>query len=149
MNSHPYIILYPKAVFKEYRRVKYFPDTSKICMPDVLMVLGREPWEYMQKCADSEVLKAVGWQLNWGQYKENSLRDYEPKCSLCGLKSPDLQRCSGCMKHRVEVVYCSVQCQRKGWASHKMVCMKHASQERISEIERVITTVTKFKVDLE
>ena len=139
------IISCPRAAFKEHRHIRYWPETHKICMQEVLMVLGKEPSEYMQQCPDEDICKAVGWQLNWTRYKRESLKIHEPKCAVCGLKSPKLQRCSECIKHRVEVLYCSAQCQKEGWATHKKVCMKNALQERISKIENVIAAVWEVK----
>ena len=85
-------------------------------------------------------------QVDQGAFrKRTGWKDDIRKCAVCGLKSPKLQRCSECIKHRVEVLYCSAQCQKEGWATHKKVCMKNASQERISKIENVIAAVWEVK----
>ena len=147
-HHHIDVITYPKSTFKEYRHVRYCAATREVCMQDVLMVLGKEPWEYIQQCPeDDETFRATGWQLNWTHYKEEALKTHEPKCAVCGLiSSPTLKRCSECIKHRVEVMYCGAKCQKEGWVTgHKTVCMKNASQARISEIERVIAAVRRAK----
>ena len=40
------------------------------------------------------------------------------KCSKCGLEKESLKACSQCLKQG----YCSKDCQKADWSSHKLVC---------------------------
>ena len=40
-------------------------------------------------------------------------------CEVC-KNVGDIKKCSACK----ELLYCSVQCQRKAWKEHKQVCKK-------------------------
>jgi len=41
-----------------------------------------------------------------------------PECSSCGKASGALKRCSRCKS----AAYCSVECQKRAWRQHKLVC---------------------------
>jgi len=45
-------------------------------------------------------------------------RKKSKSCSQCQQVQRQMMRCSACKK----VSYCSQQCQRDGWAAHKLVC---------------------------
>ena len=45
-------------------------------------------------------------------------KDYWPCCAQCFVKCVDLKRCKRC--HHVS--YCSVNCQKNHWLTHKVVC---------------------------
>jgi len=45
--------------------------------------------------------------------------DQDMKCDRCG-STKDLKLCGVCKQVR----YCSVECQRKAWVTHKAVCKK-------------------------
>ena len=50
------------------------------------------------------------------------------KCSGCEAQKPrtDLKRCSECK----DVWYCSVECQRADWQSHRKLCKVYAQARR-------------------
>jgi hypothetical protein len=51
-------------------------------------------------------------------YKKSTIRDI---CSVCGNTNKKLKYCGRCHNKK----YCSPECQKKDWPSHKLVCKKN------------------------
>ena len=71
----------------------------------------------------------------FGEYYKKNIKaqishpDYESqsKCNLCGKKSQTNQKCTGCYL----TWYCSPNCQKEDWTSHKIKCKELKSQYKI------------------
>jgi len=59
-------------------------------------------------------------ESKWDEIKQSKLPP--ALCSVCQLPVSTRLRCSACIKERIEVIYCSKQCQKDGWKEHKRVC---------------------------
>ena len=154
MSSNPqYVISFPKECKEscsDFTRIKYFPVTQKVCLPDVLMVIGKEPTDYMEKYKENPemVRQMQDWQLKWTEMKEDARKEHSPTCAVCGIKPLKTLRCAACIKDRIEVVYCSTECRDSGWREHKVVCLKKAPPSLIAELKNVMKYVWKLKIGL-
>lgn len=152
-EPHEYTISFPKASCSEFKTFKYCPETRKVCLPDVLLLLGKEPFDYIARFAHDDmvddVLSMFHWQMEWRSFTDKSReRQLNPVCSVCGVRPSKTQRCAACFKHRVQVIYCSAECRDQGWKEHRRVCMKKADPKTIAEIERAAGAVMRIKHDL-
>ncbi|KAJ7060326.1 hypothetical protein C8F01DRAFT_1231577 [Mycena amicta] len=50
-------------------------------------------------------------------------------CFVCKKPSEELLRCSGCRT----IHYCSRECQKQDWKSHKSICMKYLAQAAMGD----------------
>jgi hypothetical protein len=110
--------VYPDKVYpnwKDYHTVENFQEAlSTLSLSDlkrIKRVLARFHEDdqdadsfYNMKNNDPETI-FLGW--------------FAKKCSVCGFQS-DLKKCAGCQN----VYYCSRECQKKDWISHKKDCAK-------------------------
>lgn len=51
-------------------------------------------------------------------------------CSSCELESPSLKKCSGCLT----VSYCSLDCQKLDWKTHKSICKTKQKENKQNEL---------------
>ncbi len=153
-NHHEYTITFPRASCPHYKTFKYCPSTRKICLPDVLLLIGKQPRDYIERFLHDEKLEDVvamfRWQMQWPEIMETTReRQQNPVCSVCGVRPPKTQRCAACFRHRVEVVYCSAECRDRGWPEHKRVCLKKADPSTLADLQHVVGAVMRIKQDLE
>jgi hypothetical protein len=150
-TPHEYTINLPKASCTDFKTFKYCPETRKICLPDVLLLIGKQPRDYMaQYLRDGmldDVVSMVQWQKNWQEIVDNA-RERKPVCSVCGVIPEKTLRCSGCLRYRIEVVYCSGKCRDEGWQQHKRVCLKKAPQSTRTELQFAVNAVMVIKQKL-
>lgn len=59
-------------------------------------------------------------------------------CNFCGKKEPHMPTCSRCRT----MLYCSKECQKKDWPSHKLTCNKEQSTEA-TNTKRAAKILTK------
>ncbi|KAI8469692.1 MAG: hypothetical protein J3K34DRAFT_521950 [Monoraphidium minutum] len=69
------------------------------------------------KASDARVKAEVAQQREGG-----APRGAAPACDACGAQGPELRRCGAC--HAPALLWCSVDCQRKGWKTHKDECKR-------------------------
>ena len=75
-------------------------------------------WEY--DATTGKPTKAVYQNTKTGNLKRISrLADDVIACNKCGDKSNKQKKCSRCLS----VYYCSAECQRSSWSTHKSTCM--------------------------
>ena len=147
-DPHEYVIYLPKASCTDFKTFKYCAETRKICLPDVLLLIGKQPRDYMAQYLRDELLDDVAamaqWQKNWQEIMDKA-RKRKPVCSVCGVIPDKTLRCSGCLRHRIEVVYCCVKCRDEDWQEHKSLCLKKASHSTLTELQRVVDAVVMIK----
>ncbi|OLQ14770.1 Protein RFT1-like [Symbiodinium microadriaticum] len=88
------------------RQPLQLPRALKLCQPPLMQ--GRQGADELDAAVAAEQLR----------HEESGT---EP-CAVCG--GPTVLCCSGCE----EVFYCSVNCQQKDWASHRLHCHRRADQ---------------------
>jgi hypothetical protein len=164
-KPHEYTISFPRTTAKPttpssspphhhhnplsfFRTFKYCPATGKVCLPDVLMLLGREPKDYMEafKNREKDLAMLQEWQEKWPSITEQARRmHHNPVCSVCATPLLKTHRCAGCLKFRVEVLFCSTECRDAGWPEHKRVCLKKAAPSTLADLKRVTGEVVRIK----
>lgn len=67
------------------------------------------------------------------------------QCKQCAKSSNDMKKCSVCL----DVYYCSVECQKADWTSHKKICTQVACRKLIQAIEEdqedIVKSLAKVK----
>lgn len=148
---HEYTFSFPKASCTEFKTIRYCPDTNKVCLPDVLLVLGKEPCDYIERYMKDgkldDVIAMCNWQANWDEIMQKA-REKKPVCAVCGVEPSKTLRCAVCLKHRVEVVYCSAACRDQDWPEHKRVCLKKAAPSTLARLQRVADGVMRIKREI-
>jgi hypothetical protein len=64
---------------------------------------------------------------------------------VCGVIPEKTLRCSGCLRYRIEVVYCSAKCRDGDWQEHKSVCLKKALKSTLDELQFTVSAVMAIK----
>jgi hypothetical protein len=150
-SPHEYTISFPKASCTEFKTFRYCPETNKLCLPDVLLLIGKQPCDYMDRCLRrghlDDFMAMLQWQVK-GQEITDKAHEKTPICSVCGVLPSKTLRCSACVKHRVEVVYCSAECRDNGWPAHKRVCLKNAAPSTLAKLQHAVDGVMKIKLDI-
>ncbi|KAL1694464.1 hypothetical protein GGG16DRAFT_100478 [Schizophyllum commune] len=102
-------------------------------VPDSDVMRRCKPLAHLVTRAAIGLLYAVPFLEDVGVKQFNSvkkmapwLKNENPICAVCGVKSETLKVCSGCKTKK----YCSAACQNKGWREHKKVCAKIATGVR-------------------
>lgn len=100
----------------------YSADTINFVLQnakDPLILLARFPFEFIQPSSDifKFFLDLAYAHTDTSSKKTENLADNT--CAFCSKKSCE-QFCAGCNK----IYYCSVDCQKKDWATHKTNCKK-------------------------
>jgi hypothetical protein len=103
--------------------------------------------QYLRDGMLDDVVSMVQWQKNWQEIMDKA-RERKPVCSVCGVIPEKTLRCSGCLEHRIEVVYCCAKCRDEDWQEHKKVCLRKAPQSTRTELQRVVKAVMKIKQKL-
>lgn len=69
-------------------------------------------------------------------------------CAVCGVETPKLQRCLGCLR----VGYCSAACQTAAWGEHKAACKRGKKELAVFELPEksrsLKSSVVSLKVQL-
>eukprot|EP01084_Bolivina_argentea_P278850 476579_1 len=61
---------------------------------------------------------------NDNEYDEKDEEWLEDHCCVCGLSRNEIKKLFQCSRCKSERKYCSVNCQRKDWSTHKKSCKK-------------------------
>lgn len=91
-----------KVITHNWRGRQAKPDT--MCLSSIYLA-GRSPSTLLDGRVVYEITKV-------------SPETKEPKCMTCGKTKPKLKKCAKCRK----VFYCSAECQRQNWKSHRALC---------------------------
>lgn len=150
-DPHEYTIMFPKASCTEFKTFRYCLETNKVCLPDVLLMIGKRPSDYMELSLHNghlgEFAALLQWQANWQEIVDKA-HEKTPVCSVCGVQPSKTLRCSECLMHRVEVIYCSAKCRDEGWQEHKRVCLRKAAPSTLAKLRHVVDGVMKIKSDI-
>lgn len=96
--------------------------------------------DWPSKPKSTNVSSAENVECKEPHHYQQQIKQEEHVCAQCGASNAT-QRCSACKAVR----YCSVECQKRAWPSHKHVCSKEPSTEGASRTGGKATKQRKKK----